>query len=156
MQYAKGLPPKRPPKADELQGQITKLQADVSTLSNTVKKLGGTSMKKREQIPFSRTLAIPPAMGSGVTIEEKITLTGFVKEVTIHWPAGCNALVDVAVEYLTTRFCPRQGFLALNDTTPTYYFNEPVTKDDTIRVIMQNRDGGFTHNITVTVTIEEA
>jgi len=111
--------------------------------------------KRREQIPFSRLLAIPPAVGSGVVIEERITFTGFVKEVSIHWPAGCNALVDVAVEYETTRFCPRQGFLALNDTTPTYSFNFPVEKDKTIRVIMQNRDGGFVHNITVTVTIEE-
>jgi len=76
--------------------------------------------------------------------------------VTIHWPAGCNALVDVAVGYLTTQFCPRSGFLALDNATPTYYFNEAITKDRPIWVIMQNRDGGFVHNITVTVTIEEA
>jgi hypothetical protein len=145
----------RPPIPLDLQAEVRNLKTSLAALSNTVKQLGGTSMKKREQIPFSRTLAIPPAMGSGVTIEEKITLTGFVKEVTIHWPAGCNALVDVAVEYETTRFCPRQGFIALNDTTPTFPFNFPVVKDHNIRVIMQNRDGGFVHNITVTVTIEE-
>jgi len=138
-----------------IEAEIRNLKTSLVTLSNRVNQLGGASMKRREQIAFARLLAIPPAVGSGVRITELPTITGFIKEVTIHWPAGCNALVDVAIGYLTNQFCPRERFLALNDTTPTYYFNEPVTKDNPIWVIMQNRDGGFVHNITVSVIVEE-
>lgn len=149
-----GSPP-GPPIPFNVQAEIRKLKTDLTALSKTVKQIGGTMTKRREQIAFSRTLAIGGLAGSGARIEELSVLTGFVKEVTIHWPPGCNAFVDVVVGYQNTQFCPRAGFLALDSATPTYYFNEPITKDRPIWVIMQNRDGGFPHNITVTVIVEE-
>lgn len=111
---------------------------------------------KLEQILYSYNLAIAGAPGSQVTLMEYAPFKGFIKEVTPHWPLNCNALVDIRVGHGVTQFCPREGFLALNDATPSYPFNEPVDNHEEIWVEMINTDGGFTHNITVTVTIEEA
>lgn len=108
---------------------------------------------KIEQIPFAFNLA--PLQG--VTLRQPAPFSGYIKEVTIHWPAGCNALVDVRVGHGVsqfTQFCPIQGFLALNDVTPTYHFNEWVGKDENIMVEMRNTDAVNPHNITVTASME--
>jgi len=70
---------------------------------------------------------------------------------------NCDALVDVAVGHSNTQFCPKGTgeYLALNDTTPTYRFNEEVTQGEEIWVQMRNRDGGWPHSITVSVSVEE-
>lgn len=104
---------------------------------------------KIEQIPFVYTLAI----GQGVTMYEKPAFTGYIKEITPHWPDGCDGLLDIRVGHGVVQFCPNEGYLALNDTTPTYPFNEPVKDTEEIWVEMRNRSG-FPHIITVTVTIE--
>lgn len=106
--------------------------------------------KKREQIPFALSLAI----GQTLRLTEELHIAGFIKEVTPHWPDGCDRLVDVAVGHSTVQFCPREGYLALNDTTPTYEFNEPVNDNEGIWVEARNRDGGNPHDITVTVIVE--
>lgn len=110
---------------------------------------------KVEQIPYSYNLAIAGAINSQVTLSEYAPFKGLIKEVIIHWPNNCNALVDVRVGHGTKQFCPREGYLALNDATVKYSFNEPVDEREEIWVEMINTDGGFTHNITVTVTVEE-
>lgn len=112
-------------------------------------------VKKIEQIPYSYNLAVAGAINSRVTLSEYSPFDCKVKVVTIHWPANCNALVDVMVGHGVTQFCPREGYLALNDATPSYPFDEPVDEREEIWVEMINGDGGFTHNITVTVTVEE-
>ena len=111
---------------------------------------------KIEQIPFAYTLAVAGAAGSGVVLEENAPFSGYIKQVTIHWPDGADALVDVKVGHGVVQFCPDEGFLALNDATPTYPFNEWVNDQETIWVELRNRDGGNTHAITVTVTLEGA
>jgi len=109
---------------------------------------------KTEQIPFVRTLAIPPAVGSGATMYEKPAFPGYIKEVTIHWPDGCDHLVDIRVGHGVVQFCPREGYLALNDVTPTYPFTgEWVADGEEIWVEMRNRSG-FIRDITVAALIE--
>ena len=105
-----------------------------------------------EQVKFDRTLAI----GEVVTIYEKCPFNGYVRRVTIHWPDGADALVDVAVGHSNTQFCPKGTgeYLALNDATPTYQFNEEVTQGEEIWVQMRNRDGGWPHSITVSISVE--
>lgn len=109
---------------------------------------------KIEQIPFAQTLAVAGVAGSGVILEENAPFSGYIKQVTIHWPDGADALVDVKIGHGVKQFCPDEGFLALNDATPTYPFNEWVNDQETIWVEMRNRDGGNQHSITVTVTLE--
>jgi hypothetical protein len=53
-----------------------------------------------------------------------------------------------------SQFCPRDGFLALNDVTPTYYFNEAVDMNEEIWVNIENHAMGA-HRITVTVSVKE-
>lgn len=107
---------------------------------------------KVEQIPFVRTLAIAGAVGSGATLYEKPAFAGYIKKVRPHWPDGCNHLVDIRVGHGVVQFCPRVGYLALNDTTPDYPFNEFVSDGEEIWVEMRNRSG-FIRDITVTVTL---
>jgi len=106
--------------------------------------------KKREQIPF----VLPLAIGQTMRLTEDMHMGGFIKQVTIHWPDGSDALVDVMVGHDIVQFCPREGYLALNDATPTYEFNEPVGDNVGIWVEARNRDGGNPHEITATVIVE--
>lgn len=105
-----------------------------------------------EQIPFSHTL-MP---GETLTLREYAPFPGYITFVMIHYPDGCNARVDVAVVHGLTQFCPREGWLSLNDITPTYEFGKRIHVDDheEIRVKLQNR-GAEDHTITVTVIVEE-
>lgn len=109
---------------------------------------------KIEQIPFVYDLEKAGVVGSEVTLEEAAPFDGYIKEVKIHWPDGCDHIVNVRVGRGIEQFCPREGFLALNDTTPTYFFNIPVKQGDVIWVEMINGDGANPHSITITVMVE--
>ncbi|GAI26152.1 unnamed protein product [marine sediment metagenome] len=114
-------------------------------------------MQKIEQIPFFYDLEKAGVEGSKVLLTEIVPFSGYIKQVTPHYPQGCNALVDVRVGHGPKRFCPREGFLALNDVTPSYPFNEPVSGgQEDIWVEMINGDAENKHAITVTVMLEGA
>lgn len=103
------------------------------------------------QIPFAYNLAAL----EGVLLTEVAPFSGYIKQVSIHWPEGSDALVDVRVGHGPKQFCPKEGFLALNDVTPTYPFNEWVSGgNEAIWVEMKNTDSVNSHNITVSVILE--
>ncbi len=115
-------------------------------------------IKKTKLLDFARTLN----PGQGVTIYQDSPFAGYIKHVVAHWPGGCTALVDIGVGHSNTQFCPRGigNFLHLDNATPSYpdptsSFNEKVEQGEEIWVEMRNRDGGFPHSITVTVSVEE-
>ncbi|MBA7614637.1 hypothetical protein ES703_21905 [subsurface metagenome] len=64
--------------------------------------------------------------------------------------------MDIRIGHGVKQFCPDDGYLALNDATPTYPFNEWVNDHEEIWVELRNRDGGNEHTISVIVTYEEA
>lgn len=105
--------------------------------------------KKIEQIPFSYNLI----SGGGVILSEEAPFSGHIKQVAPHWPDGCDGLFDIRVGHGVVNFCPDEGFLALNDATPTYPFNEWVDDHEEIWVEMRNRSM-FPHIVTVTVVLE--
>jgi len=107
--------------------------------------------KKIEQIPFPYNLG----PGAGAVLSEHAPFSGYIKQVSIHWPDGCNGLLDIRVGHGTVQFCPDEGYLALNDATPTYPFNEWVEDQEEIWVEMRNA-GGFAHRVTTTVILEGA
>lgn len=112
--------------------------------------------KKIEQIAFAYNLVIAGFPGSGITLTEGAPFDGYIKWIEPHWPDGCDALVDIRVGRAVEQFCPREGYLALNDVTPRYEFNIPVKEGEDIWVEMINTDGGNPHNITVTIQLESA
>jgi len=112
--------------------------------------------KEIEQIPFAYNLTVAGTLTSGVVLTEIATFAGYIKQIALHVPDGCDALVDIRVGVGVKQFCPREGYLSLNDATPTYPFNIPVQQGEEIWVEMRNTDGGNPHNITVTVSLESA
>lgn len=108
-------------------------------------------MKKEIYLANFRQNVLP---SQGIIMAQQVLVDGYIKEVKIHWPNGCNALVDVRISHNTKQFCPNEGFLALNDITPTYPFNEWVEHSENILVEIRNTDAGFAHIISVSVTIE--
>jgi len=110
--------------------------------------------KKIEQIPYRATLAEAGLPGSGVKMVEYASAAGYIKWIMVHYPPGTNALVDVAVGHGLTQLCPREGYLALDNTTQIFYFNEYVEDHEEIWVEMLNGDGTNPHTITVTVGFE--
>lgn len=104
-------------------------------------------------ITFQQNCAV--STGYEIHEENPFGAAAYIKEVKIHWPSGCNALVDVGVCYGITKFCPRSGYLALDDTTQTFVFNELIAENEDVWVLLQNRDGTNTHQITVTASLEE-
>ncbi len=135
------------PKVADLGEKVGKLEYALRTLELPE---GVAMPTKIEQIPFAYNLAAL----QGVTLTEYAPFSGYIKQVSLHWPDGTNALVDIRVGHGTKQFCPDDGYLALNDATPTYPFNEWVNDHEEIWVEMRNTDANNPHNITVTVTLE--
>jgi len=128
--------------------KLDELSQNLVAMAETV---GVTMPTKRiELIQYERNLI----GGAAVKMYENSPFTGLVTAVTIHWPAGCNGLVDVAMWHGKFQFCPREGFLALDDATPIYYFNEPVEMNEEIWVDIANHALGA-HRITVAVSVKE-
>jgi len=136
------------PKVADLSKKVGKLEYIISKLAFPE----GVAMPglKIEQISFAYNLAAL----QGVMLEETAPFAGYIKQIGLHFPDGCNALVDVRVGHNVEQFCPREGYLALNDATPTYPFNVEVSDGDSIWVEMRNGDTVNPHNITVTVILE--
>ncbi len=146
------------PKVQELEGTLSPRVAELAEIIGkleyalrTLELPEGVAMPQEiQQIPFSYNI---PAL-EGVVLSEDAPLSGYIKEITIHWPDGSNALVKAKVGHGDKQFCPREGSLALNDATPTYPFSEWVNFHENIWVEMENADGVNSHAITVTVTLE--
>jgi len=91
----------------------------------------------------------------GTRVAKPSPLTGRVTQLVLHFPDGCNALVDLAIGHKDTWICPNEidTFIALNDATPVLTVDEPIEKGEELWMIIRNTDGGFAHAISVTFTI---
>ena len=123
----------------------------VSSLGLTPEVLMTTEI---QNIVFSRILLGGGVAGSAAKIYERAPYAGKIPVVKIHWPNGCNGLVDVAVYHGSTQFLPKNGFLSLNDATETYEVNEPILDQENIWVDIANRDAVNPHQPTIVVRIE--
>ena len=77
-----------------------------------------------------------------------------ITSVTMHFPAGCNALVDVAAGHSNIRVCPNEGFIALDDATPVMPVRETVRAGEELFVEIRNGDAINPHTISVIMTLE--
>lgn len=91
----------------------------------------------------------------GVKISDASPLTGRITSVAFHFPDGCNALVEVAFGHKDTWVMPSKvdTFMALNDATPVFIANEPITKGEELWMVVRNGDEDNDHSISVIPTI---
>ncbi|MBA7573725.1 hypothetical protein ES708_15523 [subsurface metagenome] len=146
------------PKVEGLSPKVAELGEKVGKLEHAIRTLelpeGVIMPLKIEQIPFAYNLEKAGVEGSQVMMIEYAPFSGYIKEISPHWPEGCNALVQIRVGHGTKQFCPDEGYLALNDVTPTYPFNEWVSDHEEIWVSLINGDSDNTHAITVLLSLQ--
>ncbi|MDP3064638.1 MAG: hypothetical protein Q8O40_15755 [Chloroflexota bacterium] len=109
-------------------------------------------MAQVELVRFQRNVAVL----TGVVLGDRSPIAGRAFNVQIHWPNGCNGLVNVAVSHGGKQFCPRNGFLALNDALATYEVDEALALYEPLEVEIQNTDAVNAHQITVVIFIKMA
>jgi len=90
------------------------------------------------------------------TYNVKAPFSGLIKDVTIHWPSGCNGLVDVAFGYGSIQLTPRTGYIALSAVTPKWDTDDKhwVKIRELLWLKVRNTDAANSHTITAVVTIE--
>lgn len=141
------VPPAMPNRSQLTEDQMGKVLRAITLLE----EMEGASMKKREQ--YVLTTAI--AAGRTARVSERCNFRCYIKEVMLHFPPGCVALVDMALGHSSVQYCPRNGFLPLDAATPILNFNEFVNNGEDIWMDLRNRDALNPHTITATVTVEE-
>ena len=109
--------------------------------------------KRAQVIPYVKELTAL----QGKRLYEKAPFGCYVEDVIIHWPDGCDGVVDVRVCHGRTQFLPREGYLALDAATPKYSFEKsvPVSEAEEIWVEMRNGDSANPHKISVSVKVVE-
>ena len=86
--------------------------------------------------------------------------TGIINSAIIHFPSGCDQLVEVLI-YLGTKQIlptpvPGQGAqvgIALDDTTQSFDIRHPIERNDPVQVVVLNHDNTYPHTISVIVLI---
>lgn len=102
------------------------------------------------QIRFQETLA--PLTGD--TFIEKCPWPAVCTSILLHFPPGCNGLVDVMIGHSNTQVCPRQGHVSLDAATPVIPIFELVGEGEPIWVTIANADAANPHTITIILTLQ--
>ena len=105
---------------------------------------------RTEQVVISQVL--PPM--TGIRIERPIPVNGTITSIVLHFPGGCNALVDVSVGHGVKQMCPSTGVIALDAATPMIPTSERVETSEVLWAVIANGDMVNPHTITVIATIE--
>lgn len=120
-------------------------------------RLRKPEIKRREvtvyrQMTFKKT--VEPL--TGYDLKDEVLVDGVIEEVLMHFPDGCDSLVDIAVDYEGERVIPedRGKYIALNDATPVFKSNTPVLMGKEVWVTVNNYDDTFPHTVTVVVTVK--
>ena len=129
----------------------TKLEERLNNIENLIKK---PSITEEKVITRQTVFTYPLVALQGIELKEACPLTGFITEVTMHWPKGCNALVDLAFGHRDIHMCPRNGYIALNNATPSWRgLHEPVKKGEDLWAELRNGDGANPHTPSIICTL---
>lgn len=107
----------------------------------------GTVMSR--QIDLSRE--VPPS--TGLTRNDnykKLNIDGRITQIVIHFPSGCNGLVEVKVGVNQHELT---DWIALDDTTQNFSANFFVKRGDKLWAEIRNYDSTYSHRIGVVVTV---
>lgn len=103
------------------------------------------------QLVFKKTLS---ALTED-SLNQNCPVTGVITEIVTHFPPGTKSFVDIRVFHGTKQILPDNGYLALDNASPTFSMNEEVNIGNNIRVEWINADSTFPHTISVIVNIVE-
>lgn len=101
-------------------------------------------------------------LAQGVEVRRICPINGYVSFVVMHFPPGCNALVQVQLAHEKgSAGGPRTGilptdantFLALDNATPNVNLHFPVKRGDWFYLRIRNTDGVNPHTISVDIII---
>ena len=84
-------------------------------------------------------------------ISETVRQKGVLTRVTMHFPPGASALVDVAVRAQNEQIVPVEGFIALDDATQTFSIARAVEAGNEVSARIRNADGANPHTISVII-----
>ena len=84
-------------------------------------------------------------------ISETVRQKGVLTRVTIHFPPGASALVDVAVKAENEQIVPVEGFIALDAVTPTFNIARAIEAGREVSARIRNGDGANPHTISVII-----
>lgn len=102
------------------------------------------------QINFQQTLA--PLQGG--RFSRNCPWDAVITSIMLHFPPGCNALVDVAIGHGNSQLCPTDGFVALDAATPVIPMRESVKSGEEFWVEIRNGDAINPHTISVILTLQ--
>ncbi len=114
--------------------------------------------KPTKQVTIRQTVL----RNTGITIRYKSRWKGLLTGITVHWPAGCNALVEVGAgieERYIGRIFPvgltgTEPRIALDDATKTWPLNVWIDHGDQFWIEIYNYDNTNPHTISVILDIE--
>jgi len=138
------------PETKELLEKLKKMYN--TTYDEIIKSVVGP----RESITLDLSRTVPAK--TGILWYEnyrEVPWDGVINQITLHFPKGCNGLVWVRIGVSGKRgliwICPREGFIALDDTTQSYTMQYPVNKGDRIVAEIYNYDELYDHTIGIIV-----
>jgi len=116
-------------------------------------ELPSIGMKVSRQVSFTRpdTTILPATQA---VVADECPVTGIITNITLHFPNGCNALVEISCSVNQDQILPVSGFIALNDATKDFLVNKSVTKKSALRVLIVNRDAINPHTPSVIFNVE--
>lgn len=103
------------------------------------------------QLNFRKSIA---ALTEAFEIKSSLE-TGTIKEIVVHFPPGCNALVEIRVWHGSTQILPEKGGIALDGATSTFGIEKLIKLGDPIRVEWINHDNAYEHTVSIIVNIEK-
>ena len=109
--------------------------------------------KTAVQLPFSGPDTTVAAATQSI-LDDTSPVTGLLKSITLHFPDGCNALVEITIYLQNMRVLPLNNKIALNNTTVTFEVNRPIKKSDKLRAVIANKDSVNSHTPSIIFNIE--
>ncbi len=105
------------------------------------------------QVSFTRPTTVVAA-ATEIVVEADCPVNGVLTNITLHFPDGCNALVEIVCYVDQEQVLPVSEFIALNNATKDFPVDRNVTKKSALRVKITNRDAVNPHTPSIIFNME--
>lgn len=89
-------------------------------------------------------------------IHEPLAYKSLIQFITVHFPDGCWGLVRVMAGHGGKQMILENTFLAINDATLKFPFNELADGNEEVWTVIENHDGVWPHRISVVFETADA